>query len=294
MKISNDKISKRSLACWLGGVLLSLVSIAQAHSDPWGDIHPNVAVVDGKFSITFSTSQPEEPSNYSEKNPLQQMIYTAEGKLFAPRHSLKRTRTHRDFGPVGLYGREIDFGKSTIYFKGNKSPKPGYLLKSPEGNITRIRLPWPKEISLSLLENVAVTPKGIAMTGKEGEELQSDGGPLKFYWFEHDSTEEPKMFNIGTTACIYQFPVASNIAYAGGKFWVAYMRPNEEGLKLSLWSWKPGDKEPRVEDLNAPAFWNSHLSLAAIGDRLCLAYHCVSYRSKGRNAYIETVFREAK
>jgi hypothetical protein len=48
-----------------------------------------------------------------------------------------------------------------------------------------------------------------------------------------------------------------------------------EDLKLWLWSWAPGEKSGRVDELNSPADWNSHLSLAAIGDQLCLAYHAV-------------------
>ena len=90
--------------------------------------------------------------------------------------------------------------------------------------------------------------------------------------------------------------MASNLAFAGGKFWVAYMKgEGEDGVKLRLWSWKPGDKEARNEVLDSPGFWNSHLSLAAIGDRLCLAYHCAEASGpKYDVARIVTVFRDAK
>lgn len=276
---------------WLVCVLLTLAPMADAHSDPWGDIHPQVSVVDGKFSIVFNSSQPEQTPDFTASKPIHQMIYTAEGKLFAPRHLLERRRSHRELGPVGIYGREIRLDESTVIFQANQS---GYLLKSPEGKMTRVRLPWPKNVSPSLLEDVLVVPKGIAITGKN-EVPGPDGGPLKFFWFAHDSTEPPTVITIGTTACIYQFPVASNVAFAGGKFWVAYMRPTDkEGLKLALWSWKPGDKEAQVEDLDSPADWNSHLSMAAIGDQLCLAYHCVTDRKNSRNARIVTLFRKAK
>ena len=134
----------------------------------------------------------------------------------------------------------------------------------------------------------------MAITGKEGE-AGLDGGLLKFYWFAHESTSDPMILTIGRTACIYHFPVASNITFAGGRYWVAYMRPTEgEVLKLSLWSWKPGDKKARVEDLDSPPDWNSHLSMTAIGDRLCLAYHCVTGPRYFENARIETIFRKAQ
>jgi len=124
------------------------------------------------------------------------------------------------------------------------------------------------------------------MTGKEDAEI------LKFYWFAHDSLEEPKVLSIGTTACIYDFPVASNIVFAGGRYWVAYMRPTGDELKLSLWSWQPGNKKGQIDDLEYPTTWNSSLSMAAIGERLCLAYHWAP-RYPG-TAQIITVFHQAK
>lgn len=286
----------RAIVALASFLLSGLVEIARAHSDPWGDIHPQVTVVDGKFSIVFNSSQPEQGTDYSEGKPVQQMIFNADGTLFAPRHLLERKRSHEENGPVGLYGRRVRFGESTVIFQGDQSPKPGYVLESSGGKFTQVRLPWPKSVSLSLFEDAFVTTEGIAITGKEGGD-QREGGPLMFYWFRHEETGAPVILNLGATACIYNFPVASNIAFAGGRFRVAYMRPADDGkdLKLALWSWKPGEKDGRVEVLDSPAFGNSHLSMAGIGDRLCLAYHCVvPDRANNRNARIVTVFRKAE
>ena len=275
--------------------LLGGAERAFGHADPRGDIHPQVSVMDGMFSIIFNSSRPGDEENFTAAQPVQRMIFTADGKLFAPRHPLEQQRSYRETGPVGLYGREARLGESTVYFQGNQSGQPGYLLKSPEGELTRVRLPWPEKGALRLLNDALVAGEGIAMTGKEGGASEK-GGPLIFYWFAHESTAPPVILTIGTTACIYDFPVASNIAFAGGRFWVAYMRPTEkQDLKLALWSWHPGDKDGRVEDLDSPAHWNSHLSLAAIGDRLCLAYHCATVESYyGSEARIMTVFRKAE
>lgn len=286
----------RAIVVFASFLLLGLVEIALAHSDPWGDIHPQVSVVDGKFSIVFNSSQPEQRTDYSEAKPVQQMIFNTDGTLFAPRHPLVRKRSHEENGPVGIYGRRVRFGESTLIFEGDQSGQPGYVLESPGGKLTRVRLPWPKTVSLSLFEDACVTPEGIAITGKTGTSHRRDD-PLMFYWFPHEETGAPTILNLGATACIYNFPVASNIAFAGGRFWVAYMRPTDDGkdLKLALWSWKPGEKDGRVEILDSPAFWNSHLSMAGIGDRLCLAYHCVvPDRTNNQNARIVTVFRKAE
>ena len=267
-----------------------LVGVAIAHSDPDGDTHPDVQIIDGNFAVVFNPERiGDRREDYSSSKSVVRVVYTPEGKLIAPRHPLERKRFHGENGPVGVYGRGVPFGKSSIFFQG-RSSKPGYVIRSPKGKLSRVRLPWPEVTNLSLLEDVNLTPEGIAMTGKEDPEN------LKFYWFEHDSVEPPIVQMLGPTATIYDFPVASNIAYAGGRFWVVFMRPKEsDGLELALWSWKPGEEEGRVEVLDSPAHWNSHLSMAAIGDRLCLAYHCATTPEGSRQkARIITVFRKAE
>jgi hypothetical protein len=281
-------------AAMAGAVLLGGAGWVHGHQDPRGDIHPQVSVMDGKFVIVFTNSQPNQESNYTDAIPIQRMIYTADGTLFAPRHPLQRKRSWRETGPVGLYGRAVRLGESTVIFQDDQAGQPGYLLKSPAGHLKRVRLPWPATVSLSLFEDALVVPEGIAITGKEGRD-SSENDPLKFYWFSHESTAAPTILTIGVTACIYNFPVASNVAFAGGRFWVAYMRPTEKGgLKLALWSWRPGDHDGLVEILEAPADWNSHLSMAALGERLCLAYHCVNDHQYPGEARIVTVFRKAE
>lgn len=280
------------LLSWLGCLVTNMASTANAHQDPRGDIHPQVGIVDGKFAILFSNSPPNRDFDATEVDSLHRMIFTHEGKLFAPRHSVKRKRSHEDFGPVGLYGREYRVGGSTFIFQGSQN---SYLLKSPEGKIMRVALPWPKGVKPELLDQVCVTQKGIAMTGNNMNPETGESGPLKFFWFEHESTSGPTTFDIGPTASIYQFPVASNIVFAGEKFWVAYMRhTNDNEMKLTLWSWKPGDQKGKAEDLDSPADWNSTLSMAATGDHLCLAYHCVANHEYPGTARIMTVFRKAE
>ena len=268
------------------GVFLVSVGAALGHQDPMGDIHPNVSVVDGRFAVVFKTSVPDAQADYLESKPVHRMIFEKDGSIFAPRHPLTRRRSHRETGPVGLYGKAIRLGGSTLYFGETRGTPRSYVLRNKEGELSRVRLAWPDGVTLQLLEDVTATDEGIAMTGKEDREI------LKFYWFAHDSVAELKVLTIGATACIYDFPVASNITHAGGRYWVAYMRPDGEELKLSLWSWKPGDEKGRVEDLDSPTTWNSHLSMAAIGDRLCLAYHWADIYPGV--AKIVTVFRKAE
>jgi hypothetical protein len=280
-----------ALACCLPLILAGRVA---AHQDPWGDIHPMVSVTDGKFSIVFNTLLPDQQPDYTQEKSVHRMIYNADGAVFAPRHSLGRKRSYQSSRPAELYGKSIALGRSTLIFDGDQSPKPAYILKSPEGKLTHVRLPWPEKTMLGLLEDVVATSAGIAITGKEPRP-GSENYPLMFYWFAHGETGPPVILNIGETADIYHFPVASNIAFAAGRFWIGMMRPAGGQLKVALWSWKPGEKDGRFEFPDSPADWNSSLSLAAIGDQLCLAYHAVV--PDGQRfpiARIVTVFHKAE
>lgn len=269
-------------------LFLAWPTVLLAHSDPWGDIHPDVSVIDGHFAITFRSSQPDSET-YSGYHPVQRMIFTSEGRLVAPRHPLQRLRHWSATSGAGLAGRMLRVGDQKLHFSsGRDRGSLSYVLEEKDGTRSRVRLPWPEGGPISLLEDVAATEDGIAILGKEDAR-----NLLRFYWFDHESTEPPIVHYLGPTACIYHFPVASNIAYAGGRFWVAAVRPGEEMWKLSMWSWKPGEPEGRMEDLDSPADWNSSLSLAAIGDRLCLAYHHPEDGYPGE-ARILTVFREAR
>ncbi len=245
--------------------------------------------MDGNFAIVFNTSMRSNREDFTDAKKVFRMVYSPEGRLIAPRHPLEKKRSWREVGPAGLYGKRMALGESTVILEGSYSPRPGYLLKSPEGRVTRVSLPWPGDVLLMLCEDAFVTADGLAITGKEDRDV------LRFYWFAHESVEAPVRLRIGATCCIYDFPVASNIAFAGGRFWVAFMRGDgEDGGEVVMWSWKPGDEKGREQVLDAPAHWNSHLSLAAIGDRLCLAYHCAQDGAYGADARIETVFMKAK
>lgn len=296
--ISSQELQFRKIIAAAICAIAALCVSASAHSDPLGDIHPVVKAMDGKFSVVFSSQLPGEKSDYTTKDSVSRVIYNLDGSIFAPRHPLDQKRDWRDTGTVNSYGGTLRVNGSELIFSGTTG-KPGYVLKAPNGELTTVRLPWPEDVSLTLFENAIATEAGVAISGKTG----SDGGgrdSLKFFWFPYGGTAPPVTHDLGRTACIYNFPVASNIAFAGGKFWIAFMQPIGEGedseLKLVMWSWKPGDEKARVEVLDSPAFWNADLSLAASGNRLCLAYHCTVFTdlTKGEPlAKIVTLFRDA-
>ncbi len=290
--IMKYRIRCLAVASWV--FILGAGNSLQAHEDPWGDIRPNVVVRDGRFEINFRSVLPDDDPNRDEAKELYQMIYTKDGKLFAPRHPLDHESADRGPGRVDFDGRCQQLGDVTFYFLPSRSIKPSYVLRLEDGEQTRVRLPWPEEVALQAFEDVCVVAEGIAILGMQN--ILNPDSPLEFFWFPHDVSIPPVSINIGETARIF-YPVASNLVFAVGRFWLAYMRPMEnDEWELVLWSWQPGDKEARVEKLDSPALWNTHLSLAAIGDHLCLAYHWENPEPLHRTplAEIVTLFRKAE
>lgn len=276
----------RLIATFLGlCVFLAASATGHAHSDPWGDIHPAVGVEKGCFSIYFTSQVPDEVESYTDQRAALRMVFSSEGTLLAPRHAVASAPSDRTQN-VGLYGARIPIGESAIVFEDDQAVRPGYLLEAPDGKLTRHRIPWPRDFRMTL-DSVIAAADGLAMTGKEDEKI------LKLYWWPFGEDRPPTVAVIGVTATIYDFPVASNVVFAGGRFWVAFMKPRGDLLQLALWSWKPGEGKGREEILDSPADWNSHLSLAAIGDQLCLAYHCAT-KGSHYDSRIFTVFRKAR
>lgn len=292
------------LGVWAGLPL----AVTMAHTDPQGDVHPYVTVIGDKFRVGFGTNPPDQPDDYGNRPRVEQvMIFNRDGTLFAPRHAVTMTTA----GETAAAPSSSSSSSSTRLFMDypRSNGNARLRLRSPNGRWSRMRLPWPAGFALDAPDKELLTPQGLFMTGKSvrhGRGDMTDGTtmywPLKVYWFPHAGTEPPAVLTVGATATIYDFPVASNLVFAGGKLRFAVMqpvgekKPREEDppLKLALWSWKPGDAEAKTELLDTPAHWNAHLSMAAIGDDLCLAYHCkVKDSIPPWQSRIITVFRKA-
>jgi hypothetical protein len=138
-------------AAWL---LLHFPGALFAHQDPWGDTHPKVSVVEGKFLIVFNNRLPDDPNSDVDERKVFRVIYNPDGAVFAPRNPMEAMCGVADIGPVGVSGRELKLGDDTLLFSSADRRKPGYYLKSPDGKNIPVRLPWPKDVSLSLFEDV--------------------------------------------------------------------------------------------------------------------------------------------
>ncbi len=265
-----------AICCW---VFLS--EAVRAHSDPLGDVHPRVLIESGNFAIYFNTNS--IGYNYLEgDHPVFRMLFTPEGRLLAPRHLVKSK-------PVK---------KSVINVDRFNNTKPNAVISLPGGKKQTLALAWPTDSVVTMVEGSCITPNHIAVALKHSSE-ELDEGPKDFflYLFPREGFAKPERFLIGEPATIYDFPTASNVVYAKGRFWVAWARePKKKGqeYEMVLSSMVPGSGKTVQRVMDAPADWNSHLSMAVIGDRLCLAYHCSVDHDYPGTSEIITVFVKAE
>lgn len=272
------------ICCW---VFLS--GDVWGHSDPRGDVHPVVLVESGNFAVYFYTNALGD-RYFEGEQPTFRMLYTPEGRLLAPRHAVKLRREKN----------------LKIYVERFRNEKPNATIFLPEGKKQTLALAWPKDTRVHLVESSSISSDHIALAVKlmyDREDRTPDlfdlglRGQFFVYLFPREGFGKPEQFLIGIPKMIYDFPIASNLVFANGKFWVAWVRASErEGkpFEMVLSSIEPGSGNVIERILDTPADWNSHLSLAVIGGRLCLAYHCVVDHEYPGISEIITVFTKAE
>lgn len=266
-------------------VLWSLTSItasALAHSDPRGDVYPNVYVEHGNFVIDFENNDQE-----TEPSPVFRMIFSADGVLLAPRHyRAPRRNLEETIGDAAKNTAQV--GDEKIEFSDNRATNPTYTI-TRNGITETHNLPWPDDFS-GAFEAMWADADLICVASISRERMYLSE-------FDRHHFTPPKMVEVsqpGAVQFIWNFPVMSNVVKIGPRYYVAWMRlsqdrQREEGV---ISTWKPGENKTQEIILTEPADWNSHLSLGVIGDRLCLAYHCLGGEDYMPRSKIYTIFRK--
>ena len=249
----------------IAAIILSWAGSAFAHQDPRGDVHPVVRVEDGNFAIYFWCN---EDRDAKQQSAYLRMVYSPAGNVLAARHRFSPSPSELAYLENYSIKVQEPAGEVVLEFpRFVRGRNPDYGLRK-KGKIERHRLPWPDGVKISDLHAVLADEHTITMAAKAGTDV------LSLYYFSRDHFRLPQIVEIGSPATIYDFPSASNLVRAGGRVWIAWVRPKKEKYEMVLSSWTPGGEKPVETVLDAPANWNSHLSLGVIGDVLCLAYHC--------------------
>jgi hypothetical protein len=262
-----------------------------AHEDPRGDVHPYIHVEKGNFAIYFeNNTESDDIDALDRMSPLFRVVYSAQGELLAPRHRVTEVPQDNIWTPFdGMRGIATLAGSEVLFFPDYFIGKPFYMVQSKD-RIERRRLPWPDDVKISDLREIVADEHTITIAAKAGSPA------LALYQFKRDQFEPPTIIAIGSPLTIYDFPVVSNLIFAGGKYWIAWMRGIDQFSKSEavLSSWRPGDKTTTETILDGPGNWNSDLSLNVSGDVLCIAYHCSPKADFSTPSKIYTFFHQMK
>jgi len=268
---------------------------ALGHEDPVGDLYPLVKVENGNFAIYFyNNAQHEKATDYdmSGNAPVYRMVYSPTGELLGPRALCKNINSETISNANSMvYDKKIQLPNETVLFGSEllKKGKPSYFVEK-NGVREHRRLPWPDQIKIDYVASVYVDENQLVMSAT------TDDRVLRLFHFDRNKFEAPALASVGKTTFIYDFPGASNVVCAANRFWVAWVHYNSEKKKFEtiLSSWRPGDEKPHERILDNPSDWNTELSMAAVDNHLCVAYHCAVTGEYPGYSQIITAFRDAK
>ena len=252
------------------------------HSDPLGDIYPSVKIQHGNFVIEFENNEGED----AERKAVFRLVYSADGVLLAPRHRFAAERPFAE--TIGETAKTIvNIGKETIKFQRSRSEQPTY--SSTTDKKTQVHnLPWPDGRHCAF-EAGAADADFICVAC-----IGEDRG-LSLNRFNRRSFAPPETVAIGSPEAIqfiYDFPIVSNLVQIGQRYCIGWVRLNSsrDNYETVISTWKAGEKQPQEIVFQEPSDWNTHLSMAAIGTRVCLAYHCFADDHYPRSKII-TIFQ---
>lgn len=278
--------------------MLFLVPHARAHSDPSGDTHPEVFVVEGNFVVEFGSKEWNEEN--AEQRSYFRMVWSPDGKLLLPRHRVLPRPEDRYISAAWPVKPAIEFREGTT--KGRF-----FCLwhETKSGRPTAKPLPLEIESSRSIpqLEAVTVAGPALAFTWAGIDETVKDSNRVTLY-LSHVMREgflPGATVMIGMPATIYGFPTSSAPVWAAGRWWVAWVRQSEktEDRKVPTKTWQtvlssydPATKKLGHKPLVGLSNWNTSLSMKTAGGWLCIAWHASVDGSYPGEAKIVTAFEK--
>lgn len=291
--------SKARCLIWIVAVLATVC--ARGHVAPRGDVYPIVIAQQGVFHVCSFLN-----SGADDREIVFRSIHKPDGVLMVPRHRvmdealLKRLKTARlrpGWGPVNhdpcivrLTPRHPTDGVET--------KEQQLVLRTWNGGAAS-----DEPLLFDVAESADLTSQFIA---KEWGALlwsktdyEAKGTTLHLTWFQRSSTATPITRELGICGTIYDFPSASDLVWAGGRLWVAWIReesdqkhPPSRHWRTMLTSFDPVTGKTASKELPGISHWNSSLSIAETKGWLCIAWHCSKDMDYPGEAVIVTAFEK--
>jgi hypothetical protein len=257
-----------------------------AHQDPVGDVHPEVSVAEGCFVVDFSNNEKRSIDHDHFRN-----IYDAGGSLVVPRHRVSEKKPDTPLGWMG--GLRRSDGENS--YELDEEAKR-LTIRSGEKILSRKSLPWPggKPPLVIFLDFVVLGGNFIIIGTLPHPEGYEHGALLSVHRFELNSSKPPLALTLGAVATIYDFPTSSNVVVVGERVTLAWMGTPEgtEVHRFCLTTVDPLSMQTSTRRLDGDYHWNTHISIASIGTRLCVAWHDGEIYGAFRKARIRVLFED--
>lgn len=289
-----------ALPAWMGLWILLGVFHGQlwAHSDPTGDVHPQVKVSTGQFVVTFySNIQTRNEGARNEDEERYRMIFSTEGKPLLPRFRARLSPEEID-----EFSWETRFKRPAVMMTaGEAGERRCFLRSSTTKGAVEVPLPL-SSVGWSPFGNPNIRADATALLAPCAAFVwaeQPRGGveapyQLHFGLASRQGFAEGTHLILGDVATIYNFARVSQPVWADGRWWMVWMQMgnSEPKLKAMLTSYDPDKKKLISRALAEEGVGNTSISLATTNGWLCAAWHTDPRATQSfASSRIVTVFR---
>jgi len=272
---------------WIGMCLLPRLVLA--HQDPTGEIHPRVFVENEAFSIYFRSVGKTRENVVDGK-----MIFDEKGQVLVPKHLVTATAKGEEWQ---------DPRNGTImipWTRRNQQGRSVFVLRTTTADLVKeqplpLSAPFGADITSSWVDEKAIAVLWSEAVG-EGEARVV---LMKLSWIDRASFSVVATVEVGKPATIYDFPSASNLVWAEGKLWLAWVKElGKEDMEQSpisvtvLTCYDPHTKSLLHKELPQPSNWNTRISMGFLKGWLCLVWHCTKDGRYPGEAEIITAFEK--
>jgi len=256
------------VTCWL---LWLLGCVALGHSDPIGEIHPEITVVNGEFVVRYRENLPYPASGKSGEIRL-----NPDGKELgrATRAASLQNGPYYSFPQIpeeeSGHERKIEEGWMIVPEYNRKHRGEPYLNFLHEDRLTRQPLHWSRT-DVHAVEDVLIEGKKLYL-------LVTRIPPKKHVelWltcFSMETFRELGEVRLPDPEVIYSFPVCSGMIFYKGRVYVAVCSPHKRNSRLWIVAWDGRSTTVSQAKLTDRIDWNTSISLEHIKNRALVAYH---------------------
>lgn len=274
-----------------------------AHSDPRGDVHPEIAATKDGFLIRFrSNLYDSQLKDY--RYMVHRKVYSLDGRLVLPRRSWKIDSPHADLSPLNSdpqytwkptsepFHRVLTRKNQATTFPTSLRDGSEWEILLPDGSQIAPDIPW-EELGLDFLylETAWTDQKDFWLLLVD--QGKADGKPrggvvyerrpgLFLMHFPADQPGSVHLHSLGEPALIHHFArYADFVELEDGRLafaWVEQIGTDRESYILNLTTMDSASGDVKTVKLSDQIDWNTTVAMAASGPHICVAWHWVEPR----------------